>query len=61
MASYQKMNMDHQNHGPNIRTPDDPCKDIGYKRCPKCQNTVSKKAKVCFMCDYVFEGENIEK
>lgn len=32
---------------------------IGYKKCPKCGNTVSVTSKECFMCDYVFkDNEN---
>ncbi len=33
----------------------DPCDMIGYKRCPNCLNTVSKKSQECFMCGYVFD------
>lgn len=55
---YRKMNEMHKNHEEPI---DDVCGNIGYKKCPKCNTTVSKKSKVCFMCDYEFDSENAKK
>ena len=48
--SYRKMNQDHFNHD-DIKDISD---SIGYKRCPNCGSTVSKKSTTCFMCDYEF-------
>lgn len=31
--------------------------DLGYKICPKCGNSISKKSDVCFMCNHEFEDK----
>jgi len=52
VEQYRKMEQDHADH--NDDENDDVCSEIGYKRCPKCDTLVSKKADACFMCDYSF-------
>ena len=52
--SYRKMNQDHVAHE-DIKDITD---SIGYKRCPNCEATVSKKSDTCFMCDYEFNDSS---
>ena len=48
------MNQDHVAHE-DIKDITD---SIGYKRCPNCEATVSKKSDTCFMCDYEFNDSS---
>lgn len=51
VASYKKMEQDHDNH----EDVNDISSSIGYKTCPNCSATVSKKSTTCFMCNYEFD------
>ena len=48
--SYRRMNADHENHD-GVSDEVDISGSIGYVKCPHCGTLVSKKSKVCFMCD----------
>ena len=50
--SYKKQEDNHKNHEKDEF--DKVCSEIGYKRCPKCDSTISKKSDECFMCGYKF-------
>lgn len=60
LKKYSQMETDHASHN-GEKKKEDPCHMIGYQRCPNCNNTVSLKAKTCFMCNYVFVEEQNEK
>jgi len=48
IASYKKMERDHESHE---KDDGDLIEEIGYVKCPHCGAIVSKKSKVCFLCD----------